>query len=180
MDDSLLKIGMVGDFLDGPAKITGRVTLQSEDDEFDVLDVTLWQLKSDNGETFVIREVFSQGETEDDDLTTYDILSDLDPNDTRSFEEAANEIFADWKAFDDVQIHKGLRTFSSDGKVGDLPTEDTVVKMADVIYENDENDYDLDDDEVLTNYCVFWNADSTWVFCMEPIEEDEILEYFNI
>ena len=89
--DSLLKIGMTGEFLDGPAKITGRVTLQSED-----IDVTLWRLKSDSGESFIIREIFSEGETEDDDETTYDILSDLDPNDTRSFEEAANEIFNDY------------------------------------------------------------------------------------
>jgi len=173
--DSLLKIGMTGEFLDGPAKITGRVTLQSED-----IDVTLWRLKSDSGESFIIREIFSEGETEDDDETTYDILSDLDPNDTRSFEEAANEIFNDWKSFDDVQIERGLRTIDVEGKVGDLPTEETVVKMADVIYENDEEDYDLEDDEVLTDYCVLWNTDSTWVFCMEPIEEDEILEYFNI
>ena len=137
-------------------------------------------MKSDSGESFIIREIFSEGETEDDDETTYDILSDLDPNDTRSFEEAANEIFNDWKSFDDVQIERGLRTIDVEGKVGDLPTEETVVKMADVIYENDEEDYDLEDDEVLTDYCVLWNTDSTWVFCMEPIEEDEILEYFNI
>ena len=103
--DSLLKIGMTGEFQDGPAKITGRVTLQSED-----LDVILWRLRSENGESFIIREIFSEGNDEDDDETTYDILSDLDPNDTRSFEEAANEIFNDWKFFDDVQIEKNLET----------------------------------------------------------------------
>lgn len=173
--DSLLKIGMTGEFQDGPAKITGRVTLQSED-----LDVTLWRLRSESGESFIIREIFSEGNDEDEDETTYDILSDLDPNDTRSFEEAANEIFNDWKFFDDVQIEKDLETISSEGKVGDLPTEETIVKMADVIYENDSEDYDLADDEILTDYCVIWNTDSTWVFCMEQIEEDEILEYFNI
>ena len=102
---------MTGEFQDGPAKITGRVTLQSED-----LDVILWRLRSDNGESFIIREIFSEGESEDDDEITYDILSDLDPNDTRSFEEAANEIFNDWKFFDDIQIEKDLETVASEGK----------------------------------------------------------------
>ena len=97
---------MTGEFLDGPAKITGRVTLQSDD-----IDVTLWRLKSDSGESFIIREIFSEGETEDDDETTYDILSDLDPNDTRSFEEAANEIkeyleTIDWKT--KVKIYEDM------------------------------------------------------------------------
>lgn len=178
---SILEIGLTGEFEDGKATITGKVCFESEK-----LEMIIWRLKSESGEFFLLREMQyklddeNDDEEEDEEERVFEILSDVDPGDRRSFEELANEIFSDWKCFDDICVEAGLKTISSKGKTGDLPLNGTTIKMADIYYEDDEDDYDLEEDDVLLDYCIMWNNDSTWVFGLESLEEDEVAEYFNL
>lgn len=173
--ESILDIGLTGEFEDGKAKIIGKTCFESE-----TIEMIIWRLKSETGEFFYLREMLLKGEEDEDDEVLYDLLSEVDPDDKRTFEEIANDVFSDWKCFAEVTIENNIKAISSEGKTGDLPLKKSVVKMADVFYEDEESDYMLEEDDILADFCIMWNTDSTWVFCIEGFEEDEIAEIFGL
>ena len=174
---SFLAKGMSGEFEDGKAVIVGKTSFESE-----TIEMNIWRLKSETGEFFFLREMLIKEEDleEDECEIVYDILSEVDPEDRRSFEEMANDVFSDWKCFSQINIEIGIESKGSEGKSGDLPLKGSTIKMADVFYEDEESDYTLEDDDILADFSVMWNNDSTWIFCIEGFEEEEIMEIFGL
>lgn len=165
-----LEIGKIGKFEDGEAQVIGKL-LFTEPEEGNV-DYTLWQMQSNEGEFFFIREYLEE------DKPFYEILSPIEAEEDDD-SVIADELFADWKNLSNLIMRSNITLKTVDGEVKTNMTEGDVYKVADISFaEDEEEDMELDADEVLVDTCVIWNEDKLWVYGIEYLEESDMEKMF--
>ena len=166
--DNILKIGLKGQFEDGEATIIGKMTLVDEDGS----KWNHWQLRS-NDEVFWIREY------EDEGKSCYELLSEIETEDTESEIDLADEIFADWRNLRHLIMRSNVKIDSIEGEIVESPEKDEILKIADVSFGDEDEEIELEDDEVLVDTCIMWSEVETWVYGIEYFEAEDIKKMFN-